>query len=321
MAQQVHAAFISPAGAAAHNSIHASLSSGFAHYDGPEYDADTLLPALLGSGNPATLAEAAAIILAGKDYINGHFALADVTVGDHIYAHKVPDAAHTITAVMAPWAPIEAALSEAARLLVNDATAKYEAHRLNTGGVWHAAVDTVNNVGTPNSFSALEWTDLKGVERTNLLKALWNDHVVLTSGGVHWGPDTGNQISAVNATYDAVDGADWIKWLALLTELRTKFIAHPPTASHALVDNTNIVSAPLPSVPAGTFDLVNDELTQWNLHVPSTTYHPMADAGSQTSITSVATLADMLAAAQQIYAKALSHVTAAPLSRPVRIVV
>lgn len=321
MAQQVHAAYMSPAAAAAHNSIHASLSSGFSHYDGPEYDADTLLPALLGSANPTSLAEAAAIVLAAKDYINGHFALADVTVGDHIYAHKVPDAAHTITATMAPWGPIEAALSEAARVLVNDATAKYEAHRLNTGGVWHAAVDTLNNVGTPTSFSAMDWTPLKGIERTNLLKALWNDHVVLTSGGVHSVADTGNKISAVNATYDAVDGPEWIVWLALLTEMRTKFIAHPPTASHALADNTNIVTAPVPTVPAGTYDLVNDELTQWNLHVPSTTYHAMADAGSQTSITSVATLADFLAAAQQLYTKALSHVTAAPTHRAVRIVV
>jgi len=328
MSQQIHLSDISEAAMNAHNAVHAALASGSVHYDGPEYGPDASgspprTPIILvgGVAPPANANEAAAFIIACKDFVNAHLTYADGVLGEKWYAHKVPDTLNTITNVMGPWSAVESALLEAARILVNDCCTLYENHRRNIGGNWHAAIDTANNLGTPITYTFAQWTGQVGVERTNYLKALFNDHIVLTAGGVHSASDGGNTITAANALFDMVTGVDWPSWLTLLTDMRAKMIAHPPTAVHMAPDNTNIVTAPLPSVPSGVFDLVNEILTDWNLHVPSTTFHAIEDSASQTSILVVATIADMITAAQQLYDKVRQHVQSAPLSRSIRRVV
>lgn len=324
MSQQIHNADISAQAAHAHNVTHSMFAGGFVHYDGPEYGPDfTGTPPrppifLLGGAlPPVSASEAAALIVLTKDFLNSHFSYADLVFGEKFYAHKVVDNVHLITSVMGPWAATEAAMLEAARVLVNDMCTRYEAHRLNQGGNWHSTIDTDNVLGTPVTFTFAQWTAQIGIERTNYLKALFNDHVVKT-GGTHSASDVGNIVTAANALFDMVSGADWPTWLALLTDLRTKLIAHPPTVVHNVVDNVNIVTQPLPAVPGGTFDLVNEILTDWNLHVDDATYHALGDAASQTSIVVVASISDMITAAQQLYSKVNEHVQKAPLSRSIR---
>jgi hypothetical protein len=324
MAQQVHSAECSQAMMIAHNSSHSLLAGGFPHYDGPEYGPDASgSPArtpvqLLGTAMPNSAAEAAALIIAAKDFVNAHFNYADEVLGEKWYAHKVKDLAHLISSVMGSWSTVEAAMLEAARILVNDMCTKYEAHRLNQGGSWHSLIDTNNNVGTPLTFTALQWTGQVGIERTNYLKALFNDHIVLTAGGVHSAADVGNVVTAANALYSGITGPDWSTWLTLLADLRTKLIAHPPTVVHNDPDLLNIVTAPLPTVPAGTFDLVNELLTDWNLHVVDVAYHDVADGGNQTVLLVVTNIGEMITAAQQLYTAINAHVEAAPISRSIR---
>lgn len=327
MAQRVHLAECSVSMRDAHNANHASMSSGFVHYDGPEYQPDPVgapprCPVMLvgGAVAPASTAEAVQFLLDCKAFLNEHFSYADEVIGDHIYAHKVVDTARIITALMSPWSTMEAAMLEAARLLVNDLGTQYEHHRLNSGGVWHSSVDAINTLAGPITFSALEWTAKAGAERTNLLKALFSDHVVKTPGA-HSAADSGNVISAANVTYTVGSGVDWGQWITLLTELRTKMISHVGTGVHAIVDNVNIVTLPVPAPPLGTYDLPNEILTKFNLHVADGAIHPTTDVASQTSITSVSSLSDLLGASIELYGKVRGHVVKAPVSRAVRRIV
>lgn len=326
MAQRIHAGDTSDAAIAAHNSTHASLvnTGTQAHSDGPEYGEDatgsplrTPILTVGGVSMPASPTEAAQFFLDLKAYLNLHLAYADEVSGEKWYAHKVVDAAHIITQTMGSWSSIEATMLEATRLLVNDICTRYEAHRLNTGGVWHTAVDTLNVIGTPVTFTSLYYTAQIGIERTNYVKALFNDHV-MKEAGTHSAPDSGNVVATANALYSPTTGPGWTGWIALLTALRTAMIAHPPTVVHAISDNTNIVTAPVVAVPGGTYDLVNEELTDFNAHVASTTYHHISDAANQTALATVTTVTEMVTAAQQLYTSMRAHALAAPTSRALR---
>ncbi len=325
MAQRVLQTLISQEAMAAHNTLHSMFTGSQVHNDGPEYsETSTGTPPrppalLLGSGSPTGAADSAQLILDAKTFINLHLTYADEVLNEFWYAHKEVDAIHQITAAMGPWSNVETAMLEAARLLCNDLCTMYERHRLNTGGNWHTAIDTANNLGTPVTFTAIQWNAQVGVERTNLLKALYNDHIVRTAGSVHANADVANGIVAANATYSVGAGADWTLWIALLTELKTDFNLHRGQATvHAINDTVNIVTAALPSVPAGTFDLVNEIITDWNAHVIDTTFHNAADTGSQISIPSVTSIAEMISVAQELYTKVNEHVRNAPSSRPIR---
>lgn len=327
MAQQVHIPDCSNAQRDAHNSVHASVSAGFVHYDGPEYLPDAIgmpprCPVVLvgGAAAPANLSEACQFHLDAKAFVNAHLILADEVVGDHVFAHKVSDAARLIVAVMGSPASIEATMLEAARVLVNDLGTQYERHRLNTSGLWHSSVDTVNTLAGPITFSALEWTAKNGAERTNLLKALFSDHVVKTPGA-HSAADSSNVIAAANVSYSLTTGVDWTQWIALLTELRTKMLSHVGAVVHSIADTINLVTQPVPTVPLGTYDLPNEIITKWNAHVADGAIHAMTDAPSQTSILSVASVADILTSAADLYTKIRAHVVKAPVSRPIRLVV
>ena len=326
MAQRVHIPLCTEAQRDAHNSTHAQNSSGYVHYDGPEYEPDAVgmparCPVILvgGAAAPGTLLEALQFWLDAKAFLNEHLIYADVVSGEHIYAHKVPDSARLITAIMGSASSIESAMSEAARLLVNDLGTQYEHHRLNTGGVWHSAVDAVNTLAGPITFSSLEWTHKAGAERTNLLKALFSDHVVKTPGA-HSSEDSSNVIAAANVTYSPTTGVDWSAWVALLTELRTKMLSHVGFVGHALADTANLVTMPVPTVPLGTYDLPNEVITKFNLHVADAAIHAAADVASQTSIVSVASVSDIIGGAAELYTKIRGHVVKAPVSRSIRLV-
>ena len=327
MAQQIHLAECSEALRDLLNTIHSALSSGFVHYDGPEYAPDAVgsparCPVILvgGASAPASTAEAMQFLQDCKVFLNEHFGYADLTVGDHVFAHKVVDSARIITSVMSPWSSMETAMLEAARLLVNDLGTQYERHRLGTGGSWHSTLDSANTLAGPVTFTGPEWNAKVGAERTNLFKALFSDHVVKV-GGVHSAADSGNIIAAANVTSSLSSGVDWGQWITLLTELRTKMITHVGTVVHNTVDAVNLVTQPVPTVPLGTYNLPNEIVTKYNLHVADGAIHAMTDAASQSSITSVSSLSDVMAVAVELYTKVRGHVVKAPISRAVRRVV
>lgn len=325
MAQRVLQTLISQEAMVAHNTLHAMFAGNQVHNDGPEYtETSSGTPPrptalLLGSSSPAGAADAAALIIAAKTFINLHLAYADEVTGELWYAHKAADALHQITSSMGPWSNVEADMLEAARLLVNDLSTMYERHRLNNGGTWHTGIDTANILGTPTTYTSGQWTAQIGVERTNMIKALYTDHIVKTTGSTHAMADATNGIAAGYVTYSPTSGPDWTAWIALLTELKTDFNLHRSQAGvHAANDTVNIVTAALPAVPSGTFDLVNEIITDWNAHVADTTFHNSADTGSQISIGTVTSISEMITVAQELYTKANEHVRNAPSSRPIR---
>jgi len=332
MAQRMHAgtpaASFLVAQRDAHNASHAINAGSQVHNDGPEYEPDAsgsparMKKLLCGTGSPLSAQAAADFLLLFKNYYNEHRLYADEVSGELWYAHKVADTTNGITLGMSPWDSTETQLLEAARVLLNDLCTRYEGHRLNNGGNYHGATDTDNALSTPITFSSGSFTAQIGVERTNLLKFLYNDHRVLTSGGVHDSADTTHAVTAVNATYSVSAGADWTKWIALLLDLKTQLIAHAGDATaHIDADSTNIPTAAVPAVGAGTFDMANQIASAWNAHCASTTFHNIADTGNQVATTSVTTIAHMIALAQELYTKVNVHVQAAPLSRSIRLVV
>lgn len=314
MAQLVSSSQLSAVVRAALNAQHA-LGGGFPHNDGPEWsNADPPVEQVLAGPSPSTATQAAALIVAAKAFINLHFGYADAVNGDKIFAHNVADGANTLSSNMDAWSSIEATLREASRLFANDLGDRYEKHRLNTGGAWHTTVDTLNYLGSPAALP-VGATDQQIAERLNLLKALIADHVI-KQGGTHASADTGNVSSVANIIYDATTGMDWDKLLALCTDLRAKFIAHLTSGGiHAVNDSANAVTATAPALPSGWNNLVNEIITDWDLHVVNTTYHNFADSDNALGLGSVTTVAGMLAAAQSIYTKVLAHVRAAPRSR------
>lgn len=336
MAQRVHGAVgsnvnILIAQRDAHNSLHAVNTGSQVHNDGPEYDADptgspSRCPAFLpGTSSPVSAQQAADFLIAFKEwYQSYHKGMADEAVGEAWYAHKVPDVTNVITLGMSPWTVTESDLSEMARVLVNDLSTRYEGHRTNNGGVWHTAVDGSNILGTPLTFTggiSGTWTLQAGAERATLLKALMNDHFVLTTGSVHASADSGNVITSPNVSY-GMSGIDWPAFITLLTEMRTKMISHVGNGTvHAIADTTNVVSAPVPAPGAGTFDMANQIITVWGAHIASTTHHNSNDTAAALVTTSVTTIAHMIALAQELYTKSRLHANNAPASRAIRLVV
>lgn len=338
MAQRVHQANFNTGNMGmrdAFNAMHATFAGSQVHNDGPDYNVDpvgsspwpsTARCTVIKLGAypyPTTVQQATDFLLAFRDFYNTHRLYADENVGDKWFAHKVPDTTNVITLSTGVWSNIEPAMLEAARLLVNDLCQQYVDHYSNTGAAFHNAADTVNTLSTPITFPASgvgAFTGQNGVERTNLLKALMNDHFVNTTGGVHSAPDAANPITSPNATYDMVAGIGWPAWITLLTELKADFNAHILTVVHDIPDVINAVAAAVPTTPAGLFDMDNEIITDWGAHVASTTYHNSADAAAALVIATVSTLSHRLTLAQELHSKYALHVDNAPATRSLRLV-
>ena len=103
------------------------------------------------------------------------------------------------------------------------------------------------------------------MERLDLLKALVNDHVVLTSGGVHSSADTGDVTAIPNAIYSG--GIDYATAILLINDdLRTKLIAHMGSGTyHAAADTVNLVTVGAMTV-TGFNTLINEMITKYPTH-------------------------------------------------------
>lgn len=322
MAQQFTAAQLPLNIAAALNAGHSTTYSGMVHYDGPEWSSDAVpIEQKVFAASPTSLSEAFAFLAAAKVFLNLHFGYADAVVADHIFAHKVADGANVITSTPYDYATFAATARGLTITLLNDLFTQYEGHRTNNGGVWHTVVDVFNYVGVPLTITG-GVTDQEIVERLNLLKAVINDHVVLTSGTQHSSADTGDVSTAANGIYFLPSGGiDYSTCILLITDLRTKLIAHMGSATyHAIADTVNLVTAPAPTVTAGFATLVNEIITKYDLHIASTTYHNVADATNPSGLSAVSAIGQVLAATQTLFTKITAHVRMASADRAFRLV-
>jgi len=319
MAQQVTAAQLAKPVIAALNVAHSLTYTGQVHNDGPEWsNADTPVEQVIYPAQPSNLTEAFAFLAAAKTWWNLHLGYADASPSDHIFAHKVADGANILTSSAFDYATYTAAARTALILLLNDLYTQYENHRKNSGGTWHTAVDTENYIGTSLTITGSA-PDSELVERLNLLKALVNDHVVLTSGGVHSSADTGDVTAIPNAIYSG--GIDYATAILLINDLRTKLIAHMGSATyHAAADTVNLVTVGAMTVTAGFNTLINEMITKYPTHIASTTYHNVADSTNTLSASSVSSLGQVLAAAQDLYTQMQGHSRMASVDRAFRLI-
>ncbi len=328
MAQRLLTSTTDPAVAFEFNNAHrAIVTSPVTHADGMEFHETTLLEIGIvgwprGGSAPSTPAQAQSFLAALKNFLNLHLGFADFSpYAAGTFAHKVPDTTNLIAAAPADWTAAETALSEATRIMVNEISTEYSAHISAPATTIHHIVDAVNYIGGPLTFTNLEWTMQKGVERINLLKALFNDHVmVYGAGDVHSASDGASVVAAANCTYDVTAGTDWGKVLTLLTEMYPKVNSHFANGTIHDVADPAVITSPLPTVPGDTYTLVDEILTDYAAHRVSTTHHYGADSTNTVATASgVTTLAGLVTAAAQLYTAVYGHVTMAPTSRAVRL--
>lgn len=330
MAQRLNSSITDPTLVALLNNVHKSIvTSPVTHADGPEYDQTSLAELQItnwpASGSaPASPAQAQDFLANAKTYLNLHLGRndSDGTYGAGIYAHKVADSVNTISSAPASWTAAEAALSEATRIMVNEMSTDYEGHRSAPATTIHHIVDADHYIGqSPLTFTNGEWNMQKGVERINLLKQLWNDHVTTYAvNGVHSATDAASVVAAANCTYDSVSGTDWYKVIALLTEMYPKMNNHFANGTIHDVADTRTITSPLPAEPGDTYTLLNEMLTDYAAHRVSTTYHYGADSTNTVATSAPVTdLATLVTAAAQLFTAIYGHARMAPTSKAARL--
>jgi hypothetical protein len=330
MAQRFNSSITDATLVAQLNNIHkAIVTSPSIHADGPEYDQTTLAELQItnwpASGSaPSTPSQAQDFLANAKTYLNLHLGRSDADgpYGTGIFAHKVADVAHLISSTPASWAAAETALSEATRVMVNEMSTDYEGHRSAAATTIHHIVDTDHYIGqSPLTFTGGEWNMQKGVERINLLKQLWNDHVTTYAvNGVHSATDAASVVAAANCTYDSVAGTDWYKVIALLTEMYPKMNNHFANGTIHDHADTRTITSPLPAEPGDTYTLVNEMITDYAAHIASTTYHYGADSTNTVATAGpVSDLATLVTAAQQFFVAIYGHARTAPTSKAARL--
>jgi hypothetical protein len=310
MAQQVASASVTVPEMHAHNSTHSMWYAGFAHNDGPEWSAaDPPVEDVLSGGSPTTLTTAISVLNSARSLFNAHCGRYDVTAADHIYAHIANDVPNLITtAAMSSAATYEGTMLTALITLVAELTLDYATHIANL--TVHGAADTTNVLGTTYTMTTADHV----TERLNALKALFNDHIVLTSGSVHGATGAADAIATANAS-----ATDYDSMIALANALRTKFIAHlaQGAAIHSTADVTTTVSGGAVSYPSGIFDLGTEMITRMNAHFPSVTYHNVGDVQAIAAVTP-STIALLITLAVEVYTDLTAHLRAAPASRAMR---
>ena len=89
---------------------------------------------------------------------------------------------------------------------------------------------------------------------------------------------------------------------------------------HAAADTVNLVTAPAPTVTAGFNTLINEMISKYPTHIASTTYHNVADTTNTLTASSVSSLGQVLAAAQDLYTQMQGHVREASNDRAFRLI-
>lgn len=311
MAQKIASASITASDAAAQNSRHAMLGSGlYVHNDGPEWsDANPPVEDVLTGGSPTTLSGAISVLNSARTLFNNHLGFYDATSGDRIYAHNSQDTTNPITtAAMGSETTYTGPMLTAAIALAAELTTDYIAHIANLSA--HGAADTINVPGTTYTMTTVDHV----VERLNLLKGLYNDHIVLTAGGIHGASGSTDACSTANAS-----ASDWDSIRSLANDLKSKYNAHlaQGAAIHTAADATNTVSASNVSYTSGLFDLGTEMITKLNAHFGSAVFHNSADTTTIAASTP-STVALLITLAAEVYTDLTAHLRAAPLSRAVR---
>lgn len=311
MAQKIASANITAAEAAAQNSSHAQLAGSlYIHNDGPEWsDANPPVEDVLSGGSPTTLSGAISTLNSARTLFNNHLGFYDATSGDHIYAHNSQDTTNPITtAAMSSESTYTTPMLTAAITLAQELTTDYIAHIANLSA--HGAADTLNVPGTTYTMTTADHV----AERLNLLKALFNDHIILTAGGIHGASGSTDNCSTANAS-----ATDWDSIKTLANALKLKFNAHlaQGAAIHTAADATNTTSASDVAYTSGLFDLGTEMITKLNAHFGSAVFHNAADTTTIAASTP-STVALLITLAAEVYTDLTAHLRAAPLSRAVR---
>lgn len=299
---------------AGHNETHRSvvaLESAVAHYDGAEWSTGGVEQVLASSySSPTTLAQAVDLCNAAKALWNLHLGYHNSGSGKKIYAHKVVDAANVVTtADMSAGSVYEATILASLIALANEESTDYEAHRLETGGDYHATNDTVNVLGTTATLTT--FNDV--AERLNLLKALINDHMAnLTYHG-----SATSTISAANAVSTDIDSM-----ITLANAIRTAWGTHISSgAAHGGADGddtANTISLGAVTYPAGLFTLAIELKADMNAHLGSTTYHQVADSTNTISASDPTTVASLITIAAEFFTDIDAHFRLAPVTQAFR---
>lgn len=289
---------------AAHNSLVHFLGAGglFVHSDGPD-TSKTNVAQYPSGGAPATLSASCTFLNSAKGWWNSH--LSYFGTG---FAHKAADAANTTAAAdMSAGSAYEATMLAALIVLATEETTDYINHIANSGATPHTGADTVDILGAADVLVTLD--DV--AERLNNIKAQFNLHIVNVTG-VHGASGAADAIVAANAT--ASGSAAYDSCITLANAIRTAMIAHAArgAAIHpGGADAVNVVSGAAVSYPAGMFTLAIELKADMNAHIPSGTYHYLADA---TTIASAdpTTVASLITIASEIYTDMLAHFNASP---------
>lgn len=293
-----------------------ALEASKPHYDSTDYNTSGVKQdiATVHASAPTTLATAVDVLNTAKAKYNAHLGYHNSGSGLKIYAHKVVDATNTIsTADMSAGSTHEATILASLKTLIDELRTDYEAHRANSGGVWHADAiatptpDTANILGGQPTITSLA----EAATELNLLKAVYNAHRTSAS---HLVPDATNVVTSPNCSSTDVDSM-----VALANELRTDFGAHLGQAGvHAVNDSVNTIAGAAVSLPAGLFDLANELRTDYEAHRASTTYHESADATNTISAAAATTVATLIALAAELRTDIDSHMDNAPISAALR---
>lgn len=318
MAYQISGGTVQPAKNAieAHNLTHKGqaaqeiAAATKPHYDGSERDTagvEQVLSSFYSS--PSTFADSInvvekAINLWDNQHTNRHNS--GLTAG--IFAHKV--AGTTIGGTVGPaGAVLETDMIAAWGPIVIDILTKLRGHMLNTGGTWHASADLFNVVSIPASIT----TKTQLWEYTLLARAIYMDHIALSSGGLpHSSADSTNTIAAEPP--DSAD--DWDKIKAVLTEMATDLVAHAADVGiHANAQTiAAITAASYPASVSTAFTRANTYRSTHNTDLASTTIHESGDGTNTLSASTATTIATYIALAQEIFIDQPAHFRFAPVS-------
>lgn len=299
---------------AQHRSL-VALEASKSHYDGPEFLAATgveqVLSSFFGSA-PTTMAGALDTIERGILLHDDHVGRSNAGSGLKTYAHKVVGTPIGGTASSAgavleqamvdEWGPV--ALALATWLQVHMLSATY-----------HSTADTFNALGTlPGSIA----TKAELSRILNLTRAVLQQHLAFTAGGVHGVADTANVTTA--APVDTQD--DWDGMKALMTELILDLGAHGANTGgsyHAATDGRALPSAPsFPAAVSTSFARANALKAAHNTHLGSTSEHESADSTNTLSSANATTVASLVTLAAEVYTDQTAHFRLAPVSPAVR---
>ncbi len=311
MAQKIASASITASDAATHNSHHAQLAGSlYVHNDGAEWsDASPPVEDVLTGGSPTTLTGVVSVLNAARTLFNAHLGFYDVTATDHIYAHIASDGVNTLTtAAMSSATTYETAMLTSLITLAAELTTDYTAHLAYLTS--HTIADATNTVGTTYTMTTADHV----AERLNLLKALFNDHIILTTGTVHGSSGATDNCSTANCS-----ATDYDSMKALANALKSKFNAHCAQGStiHLAADAVNTTAAADVAYPATIFDLGTEIISKFNSHFGSAVYHNLADS-TVISAATPSTIAGLITLAAEVYTDLTAHLRAAPISRAVR---